>query len=169
MNNQDQEVLLEAYRQCFESKHHYDILSWTIATVVIVFVGVLLSVIPRIHVESEVLTVICKLLAAGVGWSMLLLWYRIYERNRLWGEVSNETARDIEKLLKLDGPAHAFMKVALDNEVTLKNTDIAGAAHSGKAAFVETCSAGSIHKSIHAVIWVLAFVLLAAVFVSYEI
>ncbi|MBZ0297205.1 MAG: hypothetical protein K8L99_31895, partial [Anaerolineae bacterium] len=108
-------------------------------------------------------------LVAAKGRARLLLWYRIYERNRFWGEVCNETARDIEKLLMIDGPAHAFMKGDVDNKVALKNTDISGAAYSGKEALPEVCSAGSIHKSIYVVMWVLAFALLAAGFIGYEI
>lgn len=72
MNNHYPETLLEAYRQYFESKHHYDNLSWTIAAVVIVFVGVLLPVIPKIDVDHEALTIFTKVLAAGVDWSILL-------------------------------------------------------------------------------------------------
>lgn len=38
----------------------------------------------------------------------------------------NETARDMEKAMGVDGVAHEFMKAGLLSEYTLKNTDISG-------------------------------------------
>lgn len=169
MEKADIDTKLEAYRQCFESKHHYDNFSWTIAAVVVVLVGILLTIIPKITATPSFLTVPIKFLVAGVGWALLVLWARIYERNRFWGEVCNEKARDLEKEMHLDGLAHSFMRGALSGEIILKNTDIDGKPFRNAEPHLERCNANSVHRSIRVVIWVLAFALLASAVISYEI
>lgn len=167
MNPPEQE--LEAYRQCFTSKHHYDVLSWSIAAVVVVFVGVLLAVIPKVDAGSEVATLLGKFVAAAIGWAILYLWYRIYERNRLWGEVSNEVAREFERRWKVAGPALAFMKAHFDWGITLKNVDEEGKSYADNSEQKVEIRQGSIHHAIHGLILVLGLALALSTVTNLEI
>jgi len=134
---------IEAYRLCFEAKHHYDKLSWQIGTISLVFVGVLLSFIPQIKETSTILFTICGM-AIKVVWIkrlilwafivvFLFLWLKLYHRNRIWAEAANEKARDFERKWRLEGVALKFMKVNQPNKVpgerpvvTMRNLDEEG-------------------------------------------
>jgi len=131
---------IEAYRACFEAKHHYDKLSWQIGTICLVFVGLLLAFIPQIKEPSTILFTICGteikrfLLKRLILWAFIALflffWIKLYRRNRLWAEAANERARDFERKWGLEGVALKFMKVNQPNKirgerpaVTMRNLD----------------------------------------------
>ena len=117
------EIELEAYRQCFSSKHHYDVLSWTIGGFVCLLQVAIISGMFKIDPCKGAEFLILKIFLGILGLSTIVIWFLVYERNRFWGEVANETARDIERRVHISGPALEFMKSTLDNEVTLKNRD----------------------------------------------
>lgn len=118
-----EEIELEAYRQCFSSKHHYDVLSWTICGFVgliqVALITGMLNLDPSKGVEFQCL----KIVLGIFGLLTILIWFSVYERNRFWGEVANETARNIERKAGISGPALEFMKSALEKKVLLKNLD----------------------------------------------
>ena len=134
---------IEAYRACFEAKHHYDKLSWQIGTISLVFVGLLLSFIPQIKEPSTILFTICGTAIKGFWMKRLILWafialflffwIKLYYRNRIWAEAANEKARDFERKWRLEGVALKFMKVNQPNKVpgerpavTMRNLDEEG-------------------------------------------
>lgn len=116
-------IELEAYRQCFLSKHHYDMLSWTICGFVgliqVALITGMLKLDPSKGIEFQYL----KIALGIIGLLTILIWFSVYERNRFWSEVANETARNIERKAGISGPAIEFMKSALEKKVILKNLD----------------------------------------------
>ena len=70
-------------------------------------------------VSSAVVKVSLFLLATLI----LLLFLSIYERNRMWAEVCNERARDIERAFNSEGATLAYLKFVATGKLTFKNTD----------------------------------------------
>jgi uncharacterized membrane protein len=64
-----------------------------------------------------------RLPLAFFAWVLIYLWFRIYERNRFYAEVANETIREIERIFRTKGIGIEFMKATLDKKLTLKNLD----------------------------------------------
>lgn len=98
-----------------------------------------------------------KFALAGVVFVLSMLWLAIYERNRFWGEVCNETARTIEKSMRTDGIGHAYMRAAVSHRVALSNTEVDGSRveFDGKtiSARTEYDRARSMHISVRAIIF----------------
>jgi hypothetical protein len=140
--------LLRAYEQCFAEKHHYDNLSWTIGAGLTVILGALVTGI--LHMRPDDLA--SRLLLAGFAVLLIVLWATIYRRNRFWGEVANETARDIEKTLQFDGIGHALMRGALDKRIVLKNTDYTGQRYADRKPWEESSPSWAMHTGIN---WIL--------------
>lgn len=117
------EFIIEEYHQCYESKKHYDNLSWTIAGVTLVLVGSLVAfLVNRGTCIDQVSLVALRVL----GTVLISVWYFVYERNRFWVEVANERARDIERALAIDGLTIQFMIANRKKKVTLWNVDSRG-------------------------------------------
>ncbi len=147
---------LEEYRQCFDSKKHYDTLSWTIATVTLVLVGPLVAFLTE---RATSIGTFHSLTLRVLGTVLVLVWFCVYERNRFWAEVANERARDIERyLVRRDGLAIQFMLSSKRNMVILKNVDSAGN-QIAKERPEKPHSFGSMHHWI----WTLMVILVAAV------
>ncbi|MFQ6002895.1 MAG: hypothetical protein ACE5KJ_04040 [Candidatus Zixiibacteriota bacterium] len=124
---QDKEsFLLSVYARCFDSKHHYDNLSWTIGGILLVFVGAILAYIPQIKASIYFSLILKRLPLVFFAWVLIYLWFRIYERNRFYAEVANETIREIERIFKIKGIGTEFMKATLSKNLTLKNVDEVG-------------------------------------------
>jgi len=134
---------IEAYKMCFDSKHHYDNLSWTILGVTMAFCAAIAAFLPTIAIGSYWTTVLSRLGPALLGCLALQAWRHIYERNRFWAEVANETIRDFERRYSIDGVGLAFMHASLTRQIELKNTDSKG--HSIAKAVIERCRHTSIH------------------------
>ncbi len=156
---------IEAYKQCFIAKHHYDILSWSIAGGSLIFVGLIISTILKISLDTYLTTVAIRLIPAILAIAVVQAWHSIYERNRFWGEVANETARDIEREAGINGPGIAFMKGQLDKEIIRKNTDENNKPYKIYGPKTERCSSKSMHKSIEFLRWCLILLILIAVFI----
>ncbi|WP_447728458.1 hypothetical protein [Sphingomonas koreensis] len=155
-------LLLASYDQCFQEKRHYDTLSWTIGGALTLLDVLLMTALLRLPVGID------KFLLAGIVLILSILWLSVYERNRFWGEVCNEKAREIEKALGADGLGHAYMRGAVRRHVVLANTELDGSAlqHEGSAKEPrrERDYSRSIHISIRIIIFtppVLAFLLAA--------
>ncbi len=120
-DNERLSFILSAYEQCFNSKHHYDSLSWVIGGILLVFVGVLFAYLPQVKGDVYLLVVIKRIVIAIFSWIFLYLWFRIYERNRFWVEVANEKIREFERQFLVEGIGIKFMKANKDGFVILKN------------------------------------------------
>ncbi|MBM4055486.1 MAG: hypothetical protein FJ264_12660 [Planctomycetes bacterium] len=92
-------------------------------------------------------------------------WHKIYERNRFWGEISNEVARDIERNFSVNGPSIAFMKGNFDKEIILKNTDENGEKYKNNNRHSEKCDPNSMHLQMMILRWCLIFLTIFSVFV----
>jgi len=159
------EFLMETYRQCFASKHHYDILSWSIAGGTLVFVGLIVTTILKVDIQNCCISLILKGILAILSFGVIYAWYKIYERNRFWGEIANEVARDIERMFKVNGPSIAFMKGNFDKEITLKNTDENNQKYKTYDAHVEKSVPDSMHKKIHFLMCCLVSLTIISVFI----
>ena len=95
------EELIEIYRQCMEQRKHYDILSWTIGGVAILIDSVIIKW--SFEQSPPELNTGAVLIVNLVGIFLMYCWYSIYERNRMFVEVANELARDIERKWGIDG------------------------------------------------------------------
>ena len=93
----------EIYAQCFQDKRHYDLMSWTIGGAITLVSTLLINQMFKLSDGPDDLVAKAGL-AVGVA-LLSMLWWLIYERNRFWGEVCNETAREIERALAVDGLA----------------------------------------------------------------
>ncbi len=149
-------ALLVAYEQCFSEKRHYDTLSWTISAGLVVIMAAVVTGILKLPANDLCSRLLFALFAGGT----IFFWCRIYDRNRFWGEVANEKARDIEKELNFDGLGHAYMKANFDGQVTLKNTDYQGANYKDASPKAEKNSTGSMHFSIQRLMGLLFFAIL---------
>jgi hypothetical protein len=154
---------IEAYKQCFIAKHHYDILSWSIAGGSLVFVGLIIATILQVSLSTYWTTV--RLVLAILAIVVIRVWHSIYRRNSFWGEVANETTRDIEREAGISGPGIAFMKGGLDKKIILKNTDENKNKYKNNEPLPILCSSKPMHESIKYLIWCLILLTLIAVFI----
>lgn len=172
---QKEEIELEAYKQCFVSKHHYDVLSWTISGAIVIILTALIAIMVKIEPAFIInIPVSLRLLLGIIGIYLSLIWLLIYERNRFWGEVANETARDIEREHGISGPAIEFMKRSLDKEVILKNTDEFKKKYIGKKGESSPCTENPkinipIHWGIRILIFIMVIVFLLLIFCQFKI
>lgn len=111
-------LVRECYRQCFDDKRHYDILSWTIGGSIFAASIFLLTEVTELASTYDDNT---KALLSFIGLILVVIWAALYERNRLWGEVCNETSRNIERKIFLDGPSIAYMKFVKSKKIDLSN------------------------------------------------
>lgn len=155
---------LEAYRQCFSSKHHYDLLSWSIAGGVLIFVSLIISAILKIENDCYLIAIIFRAFPAILAIIAVIAWHKIYERNRFWGEVANETARDIEREFNTLGPGIAFMKAHHDSVIQLKNIDENGAKYKDSETWNEECNSTSMHVWIKRFMFCLIVLTVLSVF-----
>ena len=95
------EEKIEIYRQCMEQRKHYDILSWTIGGAILILEGFILEWTFNQPVPPSN----CLGVAIGniIGIASIVTWLSIYERNRMFVEVANELARDIEREWGIEG------------------------------------------------------------------
>ena len=114
--------LIEAYNECFREKRHYDILSWTLFAGVALVCGPLFKAIIS-TVGITIFGIPSSLIFSISVCLILFVYWRIYERNRFWGEVFNEKAREIERSMKFAGPAIAGMIGGITRKVERQNTD----------------------------------------------
>ena len=164
-NTDKNEFLIETYRQCFASKHHYDILSWSVAGGTLVFVGLIITTILKVDIQCCPLSLFIKAILAVLSFCVIYAWHKIYERNRFWGEISNEVARDIERTFKVNGPSIAFMKGSFDKEITLKNTDENNQKYKTYDAHYEKSNSESMHKKIYFLMLCLVLLTIISVFI----
>lgn len=171
----DQDFRLTAYEQCFAEKHHYDNLSWTIGAVLLVFVGALLAYIPQIKPTlgpnetfgiRELLSefpcsvaspaylsmVVPRAILALFAWSLLLLWFLIYSRNRIWAEIANQKIRGFERDFGVEGIGIRFAKenanIIQSKRIMLVNTDEKGNTIPGYQTNEQKTRVPSMHKVI---------------------
>ena len=118
------EELIEIYRQCMEQRKHYDILSWSIGGVAILIDGVIIKW--SFEQSLPELNTVAVLIVNLIGIFLMYCWYSIYERNRMFVEVANELARDIEREWGIDGIGIKNGKYSVGPNkgvVEFKNTD----------------------------------------------
>lgn len=137
---------LKAYEKLFDSKHHYDNLSWLIGAPVLAIAGGFLAYLPNVEHDDYLTQVVERLLLGVFIWMILYAWQMIYQRNRVFAEAANEAIRDLERRARVRGAGIAFMHAALQNEVVLKNTDENGELLAD--SFKEPMQAKSIHQAI---------------------
>jgi mannose/fructose/N-acetylgalactosamine-specific phosphotransferase system component IID len=132
---------LKAYEKLFDSKQHYDNLSWLIgAPVLTVAIGLILY-LPYLEHAEPLWQIAERLLLAAVIWLLLIGWQLIYQRNREFAEAANEAIRDLERKARVRGAGIAFMHAALTKTVVLKNTDENGNALADPSTVVMLASA----------------------------
>ena len=161
---QEDDFWREVYSQCFQEKRHYDLMSWTIGGAITLINTLLISQMFKLPDAADPLWP-----RVGIALAVSLLcglWWSIYERNRFWGEVCNETAREIERKLGKDGLGHAYMRGALLHEAVLRNVDVAGSPLVGPDGPFEQriefdMSRRSVHIPIRLIIFMPALVALA--------
>lgn len=149
---------IEAYRAAFDSKHHYDRLSWAIGGLTILLLGAALTVIPKLTAPTYGQTLLWRAAPAFLAFALLVVWHSMYHRNRFWAEVANEAARDMERHYGVRGPGLAFMKAHLARTVLFSNTDESG--KSVAAPHSERCAEPSFHRRVSLVFWVASALLL---------
>jgi hypothetical protein len=118
------EELIEIYRQCMEQRKHYDILSWSIGGVAILIDSVIIKW--SFELPSVPDKTLAVLIVNIIGMFLMYCWYSIYERNRMFVEVANELARDIERQWGIDGIGIKNGKYSVGptkGTVEFKNTD----------------------------------------------
>ena len=118
------EELIEIYRQCMEQRKHYDVLSWSIGAVAILIDSVIIkwSFENGISPSNTLSIVIVNI----IGIFLMYCWFSIYERNRMFVEVANELARDIERKWGVEGIGIRNGKYSIGKDkgvVNFKNTD----------------------------------------------
>lgn len=163
MNNDKLSFIIAAYERCFDSKHHYDNLSWAIGGILLVFVGASLAYLPQIKGKYYFWTVIYRIIIAIFSWILLCLWYKIYERNRFWAEVANEKIRDFEREFETEGVGILFMKANKDGHIILKNRDEKGNIIDKERK--ELLIKNSMHKVIPWFLLVIGIVIFGACFI----
>jgi hypothetical protein len=163
MDREPSHLEIEAYSRCFDSKHHYDNLSWTILGVSMAFCGVIAAFLPSVSIGSYWTTVLSRLGLAALGCISIQAWRQIYERNRFWAEVANETARNFERQFRVAGVELAFMHAHFAKAILLKNTDIDGRPVE-KPAY-ERCRQTSIHVRVPLIAHAVSIVLLVECFI----
>ena len=126
------EIWRETYAQCFQEKRHYDLLSWSIGAGTLVFAGFVTTIVLNIPAEQRMM----RLLTGFVIIPLVMIWLTIYERNRIWGEICNEAARDIERRFGVDGIELRYMRAVLTKEVDRSNKDISAEAQAMPANLV---------------------------------
>jgi len=144
-------LLLASYDQCFQEKRHYDTLSWTIGGALTLLDVLLMTALLRLPVGTE------KFLLAAIVLILSILWLSVYERNRFWGEVCNEKAREIEKELGADGLGHAYMRGAVRRHVILANTELDGSAVKLEGEEWSSRREADLSRSIHVSIRIIIF------------
>ncbi len=155
--------MLAAYDRCFDSKHHYDSLSWVIGGILLVFVGALFAYIPQIRGDVYLWVVVKRIIIAFFSWMLLRLWYKIYERNRFWAEVANEKIRDFERAFKIEGVGIRFMKANKDGHVILRNVDENGRPMENERR--EVLKQNSMHSAVPRFLWVIGVAAFGACFI----
>ena len=119
------EEMIEIYRQCMEQRKHYDVLSWSIGAVAILIDSVLIKWSFENSITCSNLLPI--FIVNIIGIFLMYCWYSIYERNRMFVEVANELARDIEREWGVEGIGIRNGKYSVGKEkgiVKFKNTDV---------------------------------------------
>jgi hypothetical protein len=111
----------ESYAQCFQEKRHYDIMSWSLGAGMLAYASFIVDKI----FESDPNMMIVRLAYAMSIIPFFLIWVWIYERNRVWGEICNEVARDIERRFAVDGVQLRYMRAHLSRRVMRTNSDLA--------------------------------------------
>ena len=140
------DLVVKAYEKLFDSKHHYDNLSWLVGGPALAFAGALIAYMPSIKHPEYHTQVLERFLVAVFIWLVLYAWHSVYQRNRFWVEAANEAIRDIERRFTLRGAGIAFMEAALTRKVVLKNTNEVG--HLISDPLVEEIRATSMHLHV---------------------
>ncbi len=155
-SSKSDDFILEEYRQCFDSKKHYDNLLWTIATITLVVVGPLVIFLTE---RATSISIFNSLSLRFIGTLLVVVFFFVYERNRFWSEVANERAREIERNFEhRDGLAIQFMLSAITKMVILKNVDSAGKQ-------IENEKSEKTHIKMHCLIRMLMLLLVAAIWI----
>jgi len=118
------EELIEIYRQCMEQRKHYDVLSWSIGAVAILVDSVIIKWSFENDISSS--NIFSILIINLIGIFLMYCWYSIYERNRMFVEVANELARDIERKWGIEGIGIRNGKYSIGKDkgvINFKNTD----------------------------------------------
>lgn len=153
MNDQEKEI--EIYRQCMEQRKHYDLLSWSIGGGVLLIDGFILKWgLDNYNIHSLALGVCVSNI---IGILLLVFWKSIYERNRMFVEVANELARDIERKWNIEGIGIRNGKYATQEDpkkVHFKNTNIDGSLYSSPTD--ELSKESSIHFGIRGIIYLIS-------------
>jgi len=157
------ESFISAYQESLAEKRHYDNLSWNIGAVVLIFIGALSTYIFHIKIDNYWISVLKRGGAALFGIILSYLWLRIYERNRFYAEVANEKARELEKLIGVDGVAHGEMMATLNAKVLLKNTSFDGS--QVKEPHLVPLKRDSMHKVVRTIIYSIWIILIAECFI----
>lgn len=152
--------VLAAYERCFDSKHHYDSLSWVIGGILFVFVGALFAYLPQVKGDVYHWVIIKRMIIAVFSWILLILWYLIYERNRFWAEVANEKIRDFEREFQIEGVGIKFMKANKNRYVIFENTDEKGQRVENERK--EDLKKTSLHSIIPLFLWSIGITILVA-------
>jgi len=145
-----------AYEKLFDSKHHYDNLSWLIGGVTLAFTGALLHYMTTIKSDQYLMQILHRLLMAIFVWIMLYAWNSVYQRNRFWVEAANEAIRDLERSYQVRGAGIAFMEAALTGQVILRNTDENG--KQVKEQGIEKLTARPMHMIVRRIIWLVGII-----------
>jgi hypothetical protein len=119
-NDTAPEIWKECYAQCFQEKRHYDLFSWSVGAGMLAFVAFVTGQILNLPIDASGPRVAfaCSVLP------LLSMWVWIYERNRAWGEICNEVARDIERRFGIDGIQLRYMRIHLGEMIDRSNSDI---------------------------------------------
>lgn len=165
LENAKPEFIIEVYRQSVASKHHYDVISWTIGAMSLVVVGFIISHIPDVNSGNSSVIFVKKAGLVAFSWVFLFVWSAIYERNRFWAEVANEKIRDIERQFQVDGIGLWFMKSNFSKMVEFKNTDANGVPYDGRKESTEKCREASYHFNVRYLIIATAFLAAFACFI----
>lgn len=110
----------ECYAQCFHEKRHYDLLSWSIGAAMLAFTAFVIRLILDLPPDQMFVRI-------GYAFSvfpLFVIWVWIYERNRVWGEICNEVARDIERRFGIDGVQLRYMRAHIGKTVDRANSDL---------------------------------------------
>jgi hypothetical protein len=144
---------IEIYRQCFEQRKHYDLLSWTVAAIILATDGFLI----RWSLDHAAHDIFAEQLAVNtIGLLLVICWHSIYERNRMFVEVANELARDIARDWQLEGVGIRNARYATNkaHQVEFKNLDENGEAFA--SPFIERQKTWSSHFGIRGLMFAVA-------------
>jgi hypothetical protein len=110
----------EVYSQCYQDKRHYDLLSWSIGAALLAYATIAMQILVKIeNLENSL-----RILIALSSLPFFIVWIWIYERNRVWGEIANEVARDIERRFGIDGLQLRYMRSSLSGLSMRTNSDL---------------------------------------------